>query len=1531
MFISNNEHFVIFDPICDHFPGTNELEPGYKIDEIQKNMYGIFDDVLDGFNFDGAAKTSLNNATMFRFPIRSAYSNISNTTHDAESIKKMIDDYIKNNQETLLFLNNIKKISFFTVKSNSANGLIINCIHKEEIKYENKNDLAKRRQYFDNLLKNIEEETSFSNIETNINDYNIIIETSNEVTNSTKQNRYFMFEQFGFEYANKEEIDNMEYIKKQLNISKYFPMGGIAFNASLFETDSYKYQDFKIYNNLPLEQKSPLAVHINAYWALSRENRTQLYDYTETKTTVEKEKAVWNTEWNLLNVNNIILPCYLRLLKKLTQKYTQIDDKNKFNFLKNMKYLFPSDTQNMYFKPMIQNFYQKIIIEVECIPLVQNTFKNSTEYASIKWFKWFNSTEYAAIKWFKPGQIYFSFEFEAFLNDIKSEQNQVENICNILTKADLNICRTKKIFDLFKKASISLKELNGKYIIDGFKKSNEIHSDKDLKETIFENIDNLIIILMFCLKDKDFFNIIDGCPLLVSNDNQLRKFTKVKNGQLFYFEKPKIFKNIQHLFVNEHLIRILSKNEDYFKNIKIYDLIILLPTALNEEVYSKTEYPALRKDDIIILQTIWTIILNNCTISNLNKTEKINLLNPIKRWSLIPVQNEKGQTLSRIEYCQDIIVNPEQGNKFKFLNLIGVPVFDNRLFDEETNQFLLSTSINLNKNEDMLSTFNKQKDNIKNLKDEDLIQIRQFLNDSLEKKIKLIHHKKKTQNEFYFAFKQTDPNFFRQESDIKTMIKSLPIFTSILIKTDNILNKTTYVIQSALCIDGLDLFCEANNIFLIDSKCKFDNLYEYLEVQHLTYDEFYIKFLTWASYLNKVDFLKQHLINIINHFGIFQNEKIIKLVSQVRFVNTNGTYMCVNELYNHEKRLFKICFSHLFLPEEFSSEQTWPVWKDFMLKLGLKNKISMNDYLKTANTLKTYFHSKQIKMDKLMKYVDLMFEEIAGFKKENQMETLLEKLKFIEFIPNYYHYDAPPIKLNKEFKDLICLKDSYFKKHEQFVWLTHDILPNFCKEALSCSENYYKIAGIHYELDSNDLIKNFQKLINVLKEKDYLNNTNIDDIKASLNANFKEMQSLLKNSNLASNLNQLKDLDFIITRNRLNNKYQFVSITNCIKNLQSNDVIENYIYSLPFKLNEFTTLFDFFGMKHKVSFEMCSQILTKIYECTKNKELTVIQYRDVITIYKMLFSYDILTKNNINQESIANNKFKLYAPNKSKIMHELNSLFYIDISCYECIIEKNDYLKDICLFDIKDLTCLFENPSYYDNLLKNKSTSNSSQIVSNNDTHLLKKIMLKRLSWPQLFESFSFFNLAPKPISKILTLKIKEETSMIKSSINDEQLNQKLHSTKFANALVDIIQILDDSKKTTISTIIEELIKNVLSNITCLITKEIKTFLIDTTTNETINKSERDLNFLFNRNLEQMTFLRTKNCDDDLDKFFYLAEALLESIQIVLIKESESNLLEILKKKNHRFILLTIKLLQSLDENYKIIIEQYNLNSMFDF
>ena len=70
MFISDNKSFVIFDPLCTHFPGISNENPGCKIPNIQQTMCGVFDDVLSGFNFgvnsEGQEIAGLEGATMFR-------------------------------------------------------------------------------------------------------------------------------------------------------------------------------------------------------------------------------------------------------------------------------------------------------------------------------------------------------------------------------------------------------------------------------------------------------------------------------------------------------------------------------------------------------------------------------------------------------------------------------------------------------------------------------------------------------------------------------------------------------------------------------------------------------------------------------------------------------------------------------------------------------------------------------------------------------------------------------------------------------------------------------------------------------------------------------------------------------------------------------------------------------------------------------------------------------------------------------------------------------------------------------------------------------------------------------------------------------------------------------------------------------------------------------------------------------------------------------------------------------------------------
>ncbi len=171
----------------------------------------------------------------------------------------------------------------------------------------------------------------------------------------------------------------------------------------------------------------------------------------------------------------------------------------------------------------------------------------------------------------------------------------------------------------------------------------------------------------------------------------------------------------------------------------------------------------------------------------------------------------------------------------------------------------------------MLSIFQKNKENLKNFRDEDLIQIHQFLKESLERNYRSYNH---------LHFKQT--NKILQENEIKNIIESLPIFKSILGKTENILKRKAFLIekQSILSIEDLNMYCEANNIILIDSKFKCEKLYEYLDIKSLTFDELYIKYLSWLSTSKKFGFFK-----CLKNAYTFRNFKLTSFYFIVNYRN----------------------------------------------------------------------------------------------------------------------------------------------------------------------------------------------------------------------------------------------------------------------------------------------------------------------------------------------------------------------------------------------------------------------------------------------------------------------------------------------------------------------------------------------------------------------------------------------------------------------------------------------------------------------
>ncbi len=935
MFVSNNEEFVIFDPTCSYLDGINALEPGCRISDIKNNMQGLFDDVLEGFNFgmnlENENKACLSNSTMFRFPIRSHRSNLSNTHYKVEEIEHMINEYISSNKNSLLFLRNIQKISFLKVKNGESDSVNLECFHSEQLKYENGS--TKRNNHFNNL----EIESKFCDIKPNLNDYELTIEI-HQPNKPIAQNKFFLFEQTGFDCENEKEIELVKQLqneKEKLNIPKYYPSGGIAFESNVLGAKSFKNKDYKIFNNLPLEQNSPLPVHINAYWALSKENRTQIFEYAEKyKDNAEKDRTNWNIQYNLALFNNIILSCYLRLFNRL--KFAGVSKTNMEYFIKNTKHLFPDKPEGQkegYFQEMAKIFYQKIL-NVECIPIIDIYNKES-------------------VKWFRPKDILFTSKFESFLKNNDYEE-QIDLICSILAKSGINICRSKKIFDKFKREDkTSLNELTGSFIVEHFKQTNKVECGVNINETLFENVNNLKAILKFCKEEENFYKIIEGSALLVSNDQILRRFSL--DQKLFLFDDPSIFKNNGDQFLSTDLKEIFEEDEiEYFESIKIEDLNLLLPSALDKRLYCDSNLPILEIVDKSIIQKVWHIILKNIG-PNSNKNEKIHLLEPIKTWSLIPVQSNKEilkTCLSKIEESGNIIVDSMLRTKFNFLSFIGAPVFKDYVLDSITNDFLKSITNNLNENEDILKTFEKKKKILSTLSREELKSIRELFDSLL---IRIYNR-----NSSYYSFKKSDQSSNSNEVDIKNTIKSLPIFENILTQADCISNKKVYLICS-YPTDGLDLFCDQNDIFLIQSTDLSTKMVEYLAIESISRKDLYSKFLSWASQFNQVDFLKSHLNFIQNDSSLNNDDQIVQLLSQIPFVNVNGMYKKVKECYSRENKIFLVCYSNLILPDEYN------IHYELMLKLGLKTKIQDDEILETALKLRQMFYANTIKIENLEK------------------------------------------------------------------------------------------------------------------------------------------------------------------------------------------------------------------------------------------------------------------------------------------------------------------------------------------------------------------------------------------------------------------------------------------------------------------------------------------------------------------------------------------------------------------------------------
>ena len=117
----SGENFVVFDPTlqCLGKEIKNEFNPGIKINFQKHRLLNKSNQLIPYtgiYNFDSKQRFQ---GTLFRFPLRSKHSKISEHIYTERNVQSMFDTVKENSSKLLMFLNSVNKMSFYRSQGDS--------------------------------------------------------------------------------------------------------------------------------------------------------------------------------------------------------------------------------------------------------------------------------------------------------------------------------------------------------------------------------------------------------------------------------------------------------------------------------------------------------------------------------------------------------------------------------------------------------------------------------------------------------------------------------------------------------------------------------------------------------------------------------------------------------------------------------------------------------------------------------------------------------------------------------------------------------------------------------------------------------------------------------------------------------------------------------------------------------------------------------------------------------------------------------------------------------------------------------------------------------------------------------------------------------------------------------------------------------------------------------------------------------------------------------------------------------------------
>ena len=986
----------VFDPHCKYVPNASDEEPGRMFKDIEM-LKRKFPDVFPCYLED---HFSVENATMFRFPLRSEQmaeeSKISSVPVTAKTLDVMMGNLKKELFEVLLFLNNVKKITLCTIDELSGN--MVNTYSVEMLMSQTDNE---KRQAFADCIKECGsqvKEDNFLPASLNVTKCGYVMTIRD---NCGKEEKWFIVQQVGFEKSLESSIVDA-FKEHQLCM---LPRGGVAcLLQSTNQSEQMKIKR-KACCFLPLPYETDLPVHINGHFALDHEARRHLW---------RDEDGGYRTDWNNALLCDVISSCYLTLLDKvrgflglpvMKDYVTHHLNCSKGTILKRLgtyeEYFPRFSTQDPHCETLVKAVYNEMCSkEMRLIPSVKTLSETSAANQEVD----------LEITWFPPNGVgkdvtYFNdFErkgcFAASPQRNERESNeekktmkksevlrikQKSRLEEILLETGLNLVAfSMSVFDSLREAGVSVNCISPSAVMAFFKSFSSPDSLCKIKtipcpvdKTPFKNAEGVICVLKYCKDAEKFVKNLEGMPLLLTQDNYLHTFSTSEPQCLSSYTD--ILPHSPSIFVHDEVRKKIFKDVKYAKVpvFRPFDIDIFasyLHESLPQDYLTEDQCvewcpdnPEGNLPNRDWICKVWSFLQENgkAAVSKSGESAEpkaviCSPLSSLSKWCILPAtkrtQMERRKTpfsLTNLENMQavseDVLV--PLGKALCVLDFNEYGISNRKLVDVLRSLGLPELNSEVISKEDSGTTSVTRKDSVEFARNlvaslKSPASLLTALKQKLPKNLRSFEDASQS-IEFLKVLEYFGDNRPSLTDVDKEPLRSMPFYPTASGAIVRLEGRKGYILPNEIPIDELDVVESRLGCLFLKSHPNLSGLYEFLDVERVSPVEAYLEFILKCfqhfspeGRLVHLAYIRQLVFRTSGEEKKrdLDKERLLDCLKRVEFIPTNdGRIMSASSFYDPHDEVFKLLLSgDKFPPKSYTSEE----WLPFLKEVGLVHKVS---------------------------------------------------------------------------------------------------------------------------------------------------------------------------------------------------------------------------------------------------------------------------------------------------------------------------------------------------------------------------------------------------------------------------------------------------------------------------------------------------------------------------------------------------------------------------------------------------------------